>query len=176
MASPPDAQSSSVLISAERARRLDLAPLARWADLAPSELQSWHGHLELHFEWPREAGDPRELSEIPELRLWCLRADALHPWLPLLLERSGGGLTLYVAMLLPHAFNRNEGIRFPPKAWSCGSPTACFSWTPGPSPPDSPAARVWARWRRYWALSWIPSSGRPWTRHDLHKALDPAAG
>lgn len=116
MASPPDAQSSSVLISAERARRLDLAPLTRWADLAPSELQSWHGHLQLHFEWPREAGDPRELSEIPELRLWCLRADALHPWLPLLLERSGGGLTLYVAMLLPHAFNRNEGIRFPPES------------------------------------------------------------
>jgi hypothetical protein len=46
------------------------------------------------------------------VRLWCLRADALHPWLPLMLERAGGQLTRHVAMLLPHGFQPNEGIRF----------------------------------------------------------------
>jgi hypothetical protein len=70
------------------------------------------GELELQFSWPRAAEDLRELSEIPELRLWALRADATHPWLPLVLERSSGQLTRHVAMLLPHSFNRTEGIRF----------------------------------------------------------------
>jgi hypothetical protein len=74
------------------------------------------GRLELSFSWPREAEDPRELSEIPELRLWSLRADAAHPWLPLVLERASGQLTRHVAMLLPHGFQRTEGIRFAPES------------------------------------------------------------
>lgn len=61
-------------------------------------------------------GRPRELSEIAELRLWSLRADAACPWLPLVLERSGGQLARHVAMLLPHQFNRSEGIRFAPES------------------------------------------------------------
>jgi hypothetical protein len=114
----PSAESlpSTLVISSERARHLDLEPLAPWVGLSARDLLSWSGRLQLCFEWPREEQDPRELSEIPELRLWCLRADALHPWLPLLLERGGGDLTRYVAMLLPHAFNRNEGIRFAPES------------------------------------------------------------
>ena len=43
-------------------------------------------------------------------------ADALLPWLPLLLERSSGQLTRHVAMLLPHGFSRSEGIRFAPES------------------------------------------------------------
>ena len=64
----------------------------------------------------READDPRELSEVPEVRLWSLRADADCPWLPLVLERSGGQLTRHVAMVLPHGFSRQEGIRFAPES------------------------------------------------------------
>jgi hypothetical protein len=93
---------------------LDLAPLSGWASLDPAALLAAAGQLELSFVWPREADDPRELSEIPELRLWSLRADAAHPWLPLVLERAGGQLTRHVAMLLPHSFSRSEGIRFAP--------------------------------------------------------------
>lgn len=107
---------SPLVIPAERIGRLDLSPLEGWASLAPAELIGRAGTLQLHYEWPRPSEDPRELSEIPELRLWTLRADALHPWLPLVLQRSGGELTRHVAMLLPHRFSRSEGIRFAPES------------------------------------------------------------
>jgi hypothetical protein len=103
-------------VSAAQVRGLDLSPLAGLASLAPAALLSAASGLALDFDWPREAEDPRELSEIPELRLWSLRADALHPWLPLVLERSGGQLTRHVAMLLPHGFSPTEGIRFAPES------------------------------------------------------------
>jgi hypothetical protein len=103
-----------VVVSAEQIRALDLSPLGFLAMLAPSRLVEGAGQLELGLTWPRPEEDPRELSEIAEVRLWSLRADAAHPVLPLLLERSGGTLTRHVAMLLPHSFSRNEGIRFAP--------------------------------------------------------------
>jgi hypothetical protein len=103
-------------IDAEAIRALDLSALNGLAALAPAELLARAGSLELAIHWPRAADDPRELSEIPEVRLWSLRADALHPWLPLLLERSTGQLTRHVAMLLPHGFQRTEGIRFAPES------------------------------------------------------------
>ncbi|MFM2080735.1 MAG: hypothetical protein RLZZ219_1417 [Cyanobacteriota bacterium] len=103
-----------VVISAGALSALDLAPLQSLFSREPQALLACSGTLELRFEWPRADDDPRELSEIPEVRLWSLRADALCPWLPLLLERSGGQLTRHVAMLLPHSFSRSEGIRFAP--------------------------------------------------------------
>ena len=112
MASPSPFPPGPLPISATAIRQLDLSPLA---DLAPLPLEALLQHsdsLELAIEWPRQPDDPRELSEIAEVRLWSLRADALQPWLPLLLERSGGQLTRHVAMLLPHGFSRSEGIRF----------------------------------------------------------------
>ena len=116
MARTPPPPPSTLLIPPDRIRRLDLEPLRPWVELSSADLISSAGRLDLRFEWPRQPEDPRELSEIPELRLWCLRADALHPWIPLLLERSGGELTRWVAMLLPHAFSRSEGIRFAPES------------------------------------------------------------
>ncbi len=107
---------TSLIVTAEQIRRLDLAPLALLGTLPVAQLLPLAGQLELRFDWPRPVEDPRELSEIPELRLWSLRADAVHPWLPLLLERSSGQLTRHVAMLLPHGFHRNEGIRFAPES------------------------------------------------------------
>ena len=103
-------------ISEQQIRSPDLASLQPWASLGAAELVQQAGSLELHFQWPRASDDPRELSEIPELRLWSLRADAECPWLPLLLERSSGQLTRHGAMLLPHQFSRTEGIRFAPEA------------------------------------------------------------
>lgn len=97
-------------------RGLDLSPLQPLRQGGLAERLRQAGSLELHLDWPRPPEDPRELSEIPELRLWSLRADALDPWLPLLLERSSGQLTRHVAMLLPHGFSRNEGIRFAPES------------------------------------------------------------
>jgi hypothetical protein len=105
-----------VALGPEQIRSLDLAPLADWASLSPAELLRRGGRLELELAWPRAADDPRELSEIAEVRLWVLRADAAYPWLPLVLNRSTGDLTRHVAMLLPHGFSRSEGIRFAPES------------------------------------------------------------
>ncbi|MEX1316129.1 MAG: CRR6 family NdhI maturation factor [Synechococcaceae cyanobacterium] len=106
----------SLHVSAEAIRSLDLSPLDGFASLAPADLLRGGSTLELHYDWPRAEDDPRELSEIPEPRLWTLRADAHYPWLPLVIERSNGQLTRHVAMLLPHGFSRSEGIRFAPEA------------------------------------------------------------
>ena len=103
-----------VLVSAEQVRQLDLSALKPWLELAPAELLARSGQLSLSFAWPQAPEDPRELSEIAELRLWSLRADAHYPWLTLLLERSSGQLCRHVAMQLPHSFSRSEGIRFAP--------------------------------------------------------------
>jgi hypothetical protein len=114
--SPPSAPEPQLTLDGPVIRSLRLDPLAAWAGLDPAALLAAAGRLEIAFDWPREADDPRELSEIPELRLWSLRADAHHPWLPLVLERSSGHLTRHVAMLLPHGFSRTEGIRFAPES------------------------------------------------------------
>ncbi|HEY9632470.1 MAG TPA: CRR6 family NdhI maturation factor [Coleofasciculaceae cyanobacterium] len=73
---------------------------------------------QLHFDidFPREPTDPRELSEIPEVRLWFIRLDAQYPWLPFLLDWKSGEFIRYVAMLVPHQFHRAEGIQFNPEA------------------------------------------------------------
>lgn len=109
-----------ITVSAAAIRALDPSPLAAWADLSPQQLiqrgATPEQQLQLRFAWPRDDDDPRELSEIPEVRLWALRADAAYPWLVLVLDRSGGELTRHVAMLLPHGFHASEGIRFAPEA------------------------------------------------------------
>ena len=107
---------SAVVVSAEAILRLDLSALAPLLGCAPAHYLARSGSIELHLDWPRQADDPRELSEVPEVRLWSLRADAACPWLPLVLERSSGQLTRHVAMLLPHGFSRQEGIRFAPES------------------------------------------------------------
>ncbi|MFO0138761.1 MAG: CRR6 family NdhI maturation factor, partial [Cyanobacteriota bacterium] len=115
MASPSPAPRATALeVGALEIGALDLNCLAPLAQRPAQELLALSGQVQLSLEWPRPPEDPRELSEIPEVRLWCLRADALYPWLPLVLERSQGTLTRHVAMLLPHSFSRTEGIRFAP--------------------------------------------------------------
>ena len=107
---------AAVSITQAQIEALDLGPLEGWASLPPASLLQAGAQLELVIDWPRADDDPRELSEVPEVRLWSLRADARHPWLPLVLERAGGQLSRHVAMLLPHGFSRSEGLRFAPEA------------------------------------------------------------
>ena len=105
-----------VLINSDVIKTLDLRPLSPWTD-APLETTLSSGPvLELQFDWPRDANDPRELAECPEPRFWALRADARCPWLPLILERDNGSLIRHVAMVVPHSFSRTEGLRFDPQA------------------------------------------------------------
>ena len=113
-----DAQSRTepVVIDAVAIQTLDLRPMNPWMERPLTDLLRDGAGLELQYKWPRDAEDPRELSECPEPRLWALRADAVYPWLPLVLERSGGSLIQHVAMVVPHNFSPSEGIRFDPQA------------------------------------------------------------
>ncbi|MEO1399960.1 MAG: CRR6 family NdhI maturation factor [Cyanobacteria bacterium J06635_1] len=72
------------------------------------------GTLRFEINYPREPSDPRELSEIPEVRLWFIRLDSQYPWLPYYLDWESGELARYAAMLVPHQFNP-DGIRYNPE-------------------------------------------------------------
>ncbi len=84
--------------------------------LLEQNIVDYEQQLQLVIDFPRGDDDPRELSEIPEIRLWFVRLDTVYPWLPFLLDWKAGELARYGAMLVPHQFNRSEGIIFNPEA------------------------------------------------------------
>ena len=96
---------------------LDLAaiasPIESWLATSPNQFNL---NLQFKIEYPQDPTDPRELSEIPEIRLWFIRLDVQYPYLPLLLDWQAGELARYVAMLVPHQFSRREGIQYNPEA------------------------------------------------------------
>jgi hypothetical protein len=96
---------------------LDLSPIAsqldRWLATNPKQFDL---NLKFAIDYPLDPSDPRELSEISEIRLWFIRLDAHHPYLPLILDWQAGELARYVAMLVPHQFSRKEGIQYNPEA------------------------------------------------------------
>ena len=96
-------------------------------DLSPAEsvieklrqagaIASHEQQLSFEIDYPRAENDPRELPEIPEVRLWFIRLDTRYPWLPFLLDWKAGELARYTAMLVPHQFSRKEGIQYNPEA------------------------------------------------------------
>ncbi len=93
------------------AARNQIEPLIQDTKLVDYEQQ-----LQFAIAIERAEDDPRELSEIPEIRLWYVRLDSVYPWLPFLLDWKTGELARYTAMLVPHQFNRSEGIIFNPEA------------------------------------------------------------
>lgn len=119
---------------------LDLAPAQQVIDpivkghatdkaLSKSDLM-----FSFEIDFPREASDPRELSEIPEIRLWFIRLDAQYPWLPLYLDWESGELSRYTAMLVPHQFSPIDGIRYNPESleiYVMGKVFAIDSWLKG---------------------------------------------
>ncbi len=113
----------TIFLTADSLERLDLGPaiaiLDGWLTDRLASDQTLQNPLEqtlrFQIDVPREPGDPRELSEIPEVRLWFIRLDAAYPWLPILLDWKGGELARYVAMLVPHQFHPSEGIQFNPE-------------------------------------------------------------
>ncbi len=108
---------TTLTISDRALQSLDLsaivAPLDRWLLNDPKQFNL---DLKLTIDYHRDPQDPRELSEIPEVRLWFIRADARYPYLPLLLDWQAGELARYVAMLVPHQFSRKDGIEYNPEA------------------------------------------------------------
>lgn len=96
---------------------LDLSPVEKVIPqlLEAEKVTKWEQQLQFVIEYEREATDPRELSEIPEIRLWFIRLDTAYPWLPFFLDWKAGELARYTAMLVPHQFNRSEGIIYNPE-------------------------------------------------------------
>lgn len=108
----------TININTDSINNLDLSSALSAIEKLPKdrEIAEYEQKLKFAINYQKEETDPRELSEIPEIRLWFLRLDALYPWLPFLLDWKGGELALYTAMLVPHQFSRSEGIIFNPEA------------------------------------------------------------
>ena len=103
-------------LDTETINRLDLSGVQKQIDLILENLSAHEQQLKFEINYEQEDNDPRELSEIPEIRLWYIRLDAAYPWIPFLLNWQEGELARYTAMLVPHEFNRSEGIIFNPEA------------------------------------------------------------
>ena len=107
-----------IKLNSEQVNRLDLSPVQRVIDPIPenTDITAYEQQISFEIDYSRDPEDPREISEVPEIRLWFIRLDAQYPWLPLFLDWKSGELARYVAMLVPHQFHRTEGIQYNPEA------------------------------------------------------------
>lgn len=105
-------------LNAETLYTLDMAGAQAYIEPLLTKGNLLDPNIQLRFEidFPQEPTDPRELSEIPEVRLWFIRLDAQYPWLPYILDWEAGELGRYAAMLVPHQFSPKDGIRYNPEA------------------------------------------------------------
>ncbi len=113
-------QPTTISVGREAIGALDLAPArdaieAFLAALAV-DVRAIEWQVSFAIDYPREPGDPRELSEMEEVRLWFIRLDATYPWLPYVLDWRSGELARYAAMLVPHQFSKVDGIEYNPEA------------------------------------------------------------
>lgn len=106
----------TLVLNEQVINRLDLAPGHAIAQQILVSPKTYAQQVQCAIDYPRALDDPRELSEIPEIRLWFLRWDAVYPWLPYVLDWRAGELARYAAMLVPHQFSQREGIQFNPEA------------------------------------------------------------
>lgn len=108
----------TIALNADSINTLDLAPALSVIEplLQAGAIALHEQQIQFQIDYPREPEDPRELPEIPEIRLWFVRLDALYPWLPFLLDWKAGELTRYTAMLVPHQFHPKDGIQYNPEA------------------------------------------------------------
>jgi hypothetical protein len=108
----------AIALNSNSINNLDISPAqsAIAKLLHEGTIASHEQELRFEIDYPRDPSDPRELSEIPEIRLWFIRLDTRYPWLPFLLDWKAGELARYTAMLVPHQFNRTEGIQYNPES------------------------------------------------------------
>ncbi|HEY9640106.1 MAG TPA: CRR6 family NdhI maturation factor [Coleofasciculaceae cyanobacterium] len=105
-----------ISLNAQTIARIELTPVQTVIEpwIQSGTIAAHEQELQFQIDYPRDPTDPRELSEIPEIRLWFLRLDAHYPWLPYLLDWETE-LARYTAMLVPHQFGL-EGIQYNPEA------------------------------------------------------------
>ena len=109
--------SLTICLNTDNIINLDLSPAKTLIDsLEVEKIAAYEQKLRFEINYPLDSNDPRELSEIPEIRLWFVRLDASYPWLPFLLDWKSGELARYAAMLVPHQFHRTDGIQYNPEA------------------------------------------------------------
>ena len=108
----------TIAVNTEHIHNLDLSPFESVISPILSEgvIASSEQQLNFASDYQQDPQDPRELSELPELRLWFICLDSRYPWLPFLLNWKEGELSRYTAMLVPHQFHRTEGIQYNPEA------------------------------------------------------------
>ena len=94
--------------------KIDISAVKSYLDsiLAENKILDFEQKIQFKIEFPREETDPRELSEIPEVRLWFVRLDSVYPYIPFFLDWKEGELARYTAMLVPHEFSRTDGIKY----------------------------------------------------------------
>ena len=109
---------TTIALNNECINSLDLSPATKVIEniLQQEAIASSEQEIQFVFNYEREPEDPRELSEIPEVRLWFIRLDSLYPWLPFLLDWKSGEFIRYTAMLVPHQFSSQEGVQYNPEA------------------------------------------------------------
>ncbi|MBV8883469.1 MAG: CRR6 family NdhI maturation factor [Chroococcidiopsidaceae cyanobacterium CP_BM_RX_35] len=109
---------TTIALSSDHIHNLDLSPVQTVIEgwLVAGTLAASEQQLLFIINYPQELEDPRELSEIPEVRLWFICLDACYPWLPFLLDWKAGELVRYTAMLVPHQFSPKAGIQYNPEA------------------------------------------------------------
>lgn len=107
----------TITVDADALNTLDLSSIQTIIEpwLKDGTIANHEQELRLEIQFPREEDDPRELSEIPEVRAWFIRLDARYPWMPFLLDWEAQELGRYTAMLVPHQFSPS-GIEFNPEA------------------------------------------------------------
>jgi hypothetical protein len=107
----------TITIASHHLNQLDLSPATEAIEsLLANGIAAAEQQVQFAIDLPRDPTDPRELSELPEVRLWFLRLDARYPWLPFVLDWKAGELGRYTAMLVPHQFHPTDGIQFNPEA------------------------------------------------------------
>lgn len=109
---------TTISLNAETLARLDISSVHQCIEglQAQGKLSQMDEAIRFEIDYPKEPTDPRELSEIPEIRLWFIRLNVCYPWLPFILDWQSGDLARYTAMLVPHQFSVSEGIQYNPEA------------------------------------------------------------
>jgi hypothetical protein len=104
----------TISVNADHINTLDLKPAQSKIELLLKDksIATWEQQVQFRIDYPRDPSDPRELPEIPEVRLWFIRLDSRYPWLPFLLDWKTGELSRYTAMLVPHQFHPQDGIQY----------------------------------------------------------------
>lgn len=107
-----------IILKKDSIEKLDLACVTNVLEpiLRENQLLEFEQKFQFEIDYPTEETDPRELSEIPQVRLWFIRVDSMYPWLPFFLNWKEKELARYTAMLVPHEFQRTEDIKYNPVA------------------------------------------------------------